>query len=256
MAESSTAPRKLAIVTGTTSGIGQALARLLLERGWRVLGAARRPSAIEHDAYEHARVDLHDINALEAALATRLTTLLADPALAQIGLVNNAADPALLGPIATLDARRLATVFATNVAAPIWLMGALVRLTPAEIPLRIVNVSSGAAVRAFPGLAAYGSSKAALRMAGMALAAELDSTPDTTLRSRDIAVLSYEPGTVDTPMQGWARSQSPDVLPSRDLFVRFEAEGLLVSPDAPSRDIVAFLESQSAPRFNERRLTG
>lgn len=256
MGESSIAARKLAVVTGTTSGIGHALARLLLERGWRVLGAARRPSAMERDAYEHVRVDLHDIDALEAALAPRLTALLADPALARVGLVNNAADPALLGPVATLDAHRLTTVFATNVAAPIWLMGALVRLTPPKIPLRIVNVSSGAAIRAFPGLAAYGSSKAALRMAGMALAAELDSGSDAALRSRDIAVLSYEPGAVDTPMQAWARSQPPDILPSRDLFLRFEAEQLLVPPEAPSRDIVAFLESHSAPRFNERRLGG
>lgn len=165
-------------------------------------------------------------------------------------------EPALLGPIATLDVRRLATVFAANVAAPIWLMGALVRLAPLTIPLRIVNVSSGAAIRAFPGLAAYGTTKAALRMAGMALAAELDNSPDTKLRSRDIAVLSYEPGAVDTPMQAWARSQPADVLPSRDLFLRFEAEGVLVSPEAPSRDIVAFLESQSAPRFHEKRLGG
>ena len=245
---------KLAIVTGTTSGIGHAVARGLLDRGWRVLGLARRPSAIQHEGYEHARVDLQDIDGLDAALDDRLTTLLANRSMARVGLVNNAADPALLGPIATLDARRLAPAFATNLAAPVWLMGALVRLAPPATRLRIVNVSSGAALRAFPGLAAYGSSKAALRMAGMALAAELDSAEDATLRQRDIAVLSYEPGTVDTPMQAWARSQSVDVLPSRELFLRFDAERLLVPPKAPAREIVAFLESESAPRFQERRL--
>lgn len=254
MTPPSAAARKLAIVTGTTSGIGQAVARALLGRSWHVFGVARRASAIEHDAYEHLRVDLGDIDALDAVLAPRLTILLADRTLARVGLVNNAADPALLGPIATLDARRLAAVFATNVVAPIWLMNALVRLAPAATPLRIVNVSTGAAVRAFPGLAAYGSSKAALRMAGMTLAAELDSAAGMTLRQRDIAVLSYEPGTVDTPMQAWARSQSVDILPSRDLFLRFDAERLLVPPAAPARDIVAFLESESAPRFQERRL--
>ena len=245
---------KLAVVTGTTSGIGHAVARTLLERGWRVFGLGRRASAIEHDAYEHTRIDLHDIDAFDATLTPRLTTILADRELGRVGLVNNAADPALLGPVPTLDARRLAAVFATNVAAPIWLMGALVRLAPMALPLRIVNVSTGAASRAFPGLAAYGSSKAALRMAGMALAAELETTTDTTLRERDIAVLSYEPGTVDTPMQAWARSQSDDVLPSRDLFARFEAERLLVPPMAPAREIVAFLEGERAPRFQERRL--
>src|SRR3954468_2927210 len=256
MAPPSRANGKLAVVTGTTSGIGLAVARQLLEGSWRVLGVARRPGAIEHDAYEHARVDLHDIDALDTALAPRLKMLLAELALARIGLVNNAAEPAFLGPLAALDARRLPLVFATNVAAPIWLMGALVRLAPPPVPLRIVNVSSGAAVQAFPGLAAYGSSKAALRMAGMALAAELDGTADTAVRERDIAVLSYEPGIVDTPMQAMARSQPRDVLPSRDLFVRFEAERRLVSPDVPAREIVAFLESKRAPRFHEQRLGG
>ena len=254
MAPPSRAIDNLAVVTGTTSGIGHAVARTLLERGWRVLGVARRASGIEHDAYEHVRTDLHDIDAVDAALTPRLTTLFPDRALGRVGLVNNAADPALLGPVTTLDTRRLASVFAANVAAPIWLMSALVRLVPPAVPLRIVNVSTGAAVRAFPGLAAYGSSKAALRMAGMALAAELETAADTMLRERDITVLSYEPGTVDTPMQAWARSQSVDVLPSRDLFLRFDAERLLVPPEAPAAEIVAFLESESAARFEERRL--
>lgn len=253
MAPTLPAPRRLAIVTGTTSGIGCAVARGLLERGWYVLGVARRPSAVEHEAYEHASIDLADIDALDAELGPHLTTLLANRNIARVGLVNNAADPALLGPVATLDARRLGAVYSTNVVAPIWLMGAVVRLAGPAVPLRVANVSSGAAVQAFPGLAAYGSSKAALRMAGMALATELDGTTDTTLRERDIAVLSYEPGTVDTPMQARARAQPVALLPSRDLFLRFEAEHLLVPPEGPAREIVAFLESERTPRFQERR---
>ena len=254
MAPTSPAARKLAVITGTTSGIGQAVARGLLERGWHLLGVARRPGSIEHADYEHARADLRDVDALDNAIAPRLTTLLSSRTLTRVALVNNAADPALLGPVAALDARRLAAVFATNVTAPIWLMGAVVRLAPPEVPLRIVNVSTGAAGRGFPGLAAYGSSKAALRLAGMALAAELDVAADPALRQRDVAVLSYEPGTVDTAMQASARSQPIDVLPSRELFLRFEAERLLVSPDAPAREIVGFLESERVPRFQERRL--
>jgi hypothetical protein len=116
-------------------------------------------------------------------------------------------------------------------------------------------VSSGAAVRAFPGLGAYSSSKAALRMAGMVLSAELESGADPTAANRDIAILSYEPGAVDTPMQAWARSQSADVLPSIDLFRRFAAEHSLVPPEAPAREIVAFLGGEGGPRFQERRLT-
>jgi len=242
-------PNRCAVVTGTTSGIGHAVVRALLDRRWHVLGVARRPSDIAHEQYEHVQLDLHDIGALHERLEPRLTTMLRALPSVRVGLVNNAADPGLLGPVGSLDARRLPGVLTTNVAAPLWFMGALVRLAPPDTSLRVVNVSSGAAVSAFPGLAAYGASKAALRMIGMVFAAELDSASD-----RDIAILSYEPGTVDTPMQAFARSQPDYVLPSRELFVRFASEGRLVPPEEPAREIVAFLEGDGSRRFTERRL--
>lgn len=239
-----------AVVTGTTSGVGQAAARTLVERGWRVLGIARRASTIGDARYEHLRADLHDLAALVRSVEPRLTALLADSSLPRVGLVNNAADPGLLGPISSLDARRLPDVFAVNVTAPLWLMSAIVRLAPSAAGVRIVNVSSGAAVRAFPGLAAYGASKAALRLASMVLAAE----SEPTRFAGGLSVLSYEPGAVDTPMQAHARAQSPAVLPSIELFVRFAAEGQLVSPDAPAREIADFLERDGTVPFVERRL--
>lgn len=245
---------RCAVVTGTTSGIGLAVVRALLDRDWRVIGVARRPSELIHDAYEHVQLDLHDITALTDRLEPRLTTLFREAHFERVGLVNNAADPGLLGPVAHLDPRRLPGVLTTNVVAPVFFMGALVRHAPTRAALRIVNVSSGAAVNAFAGLAAYGASKSALRMSGMVLATELENPTDPLLVGRDIAILSYEPSTVDTPMQAFARSQSADVLPSRELFVRFAAEQRLVSPEMPAREIVAFLEGDTRQRFSERRL--
>jgi benzil reductase ((S)-benzoin forming) len=244
---------RVALVTGTTSGIGEAVARALVGRGWHVLGVARRPATIDNAAYEHVPVDLHDPDALVRSLEGRLTTILGDRRWRRVGLVNNAADPALLGPITHLDARRLPEVFAANVFAPMWLMGAFVRLTTPSTILRIVNVSSGAAVRGIPGLAGYGCAKAALRMAGMVLAAELQDPSDVKQRDRPISILSYEPGVVDTPMQNFARSQSAAVLPSREMFVQFAAESRLVPPTAPAGEIADFLESDRRERFAERR---
>jgi NAD(P)-dependent dehydrogenase (short-subunit alcohol dehydrogenase family) len=91
-------------------------------------------------------------------------------------------------------------------------------------------------------------------MAGMVLAAELDSDPSASERRHDVSILSYEPGTVDTPMQAHARAQSAAILPSVELFRRFAADRQLVSPNAPAREIVAFLESGPTARFHERRL--
>jgi benzil reductase ((S)-benzoin forming) len=115
-------------------------------------------------------------------------------------------------------------------------------------------VSSGAAVQAFPGLSDYCASKAALRMAGMVGAAELDSPLRTAPARPDTAILSYEPGTVDTAMQEEARSRSLDEYPWGRLFRTFHSSGALVPPAAPAREIVDFLERDGHARFTERRL--
>jgi NAD(P)-dependent dehydrogenase (short-subunit alcohol dehydrogenase family) len=248
------ADHRLAVVTGTSSGIGLATARALRDGGWHVVGIARREAPIDATGYEHIRADLRDVASLPKIVEPRLTAAMRDAAWRRVGLVNNAADSGLLGPVARLDLSRLPDVFAVNLSAPLWMIGALLRLAPREASVRIVNVSSGAAVRGVAGLAAYGSSKAALRMAGMVLAAEVDAGVDSDLRGRDVAVLSYEPGTVDTPMQANAREQSADVLPSVGMFVGFKKGDQLVPPEAPAREIVAFLERPAAPRFLERRL--
>jgi benzil reductase ((S)-benzoin forming) len=168
--------------------------------------------------------------------------------------VNNAAAPEGLMPLANLDARLVARVYAVNTIAPIWLMGLVARAMHGDRALRIVNVSSGAATTGFPGLATYGSSKAALRLAGMSLAREWDDPASAATSPRDAAILSYEPGVVDTDMQRYARSRSPAEFPWVGIFLDFAARGIAVPPDRPARDIVAFLESARQPSFAEARL--
>ncbi len=243
---------KLALVTGTTSGIGESVAHQLLEHGWRVVGLARRDAPLTHKRYAHVSIDLADASSLAKTVEPRLDALFAESSWRRIGLVNNAADVGLLGPIARTDPARLSAVFATNSVAPVWLIGQFLRRTPLATPLRVANVSTRAAVHPFAGLGAYGASKAALRMAGMVLAAEIDDARARGER-RDVAILSFEPGTVDTPMQGAARASSRDTLPSVEMFTRFAAEGRLVPPTAPASEIVAFLESDDEPILTERR---
>ena len=243
----------LAIVTGTSTGIGEAVARQLLDRGWDVIGIARRPSPISHAKYRHVAFDLAMVSQDPAPLEAAIATHVGDGSAHRVGLVNNAAAPEGLMPVANLDSRQLGRVYAVNVVAPLWLMGFAVRTLPADATLRIVNVSSGAATTGFPGLAAYGSSKAALRLAGMSLAREWDTAaPSKVLR--DASILSYEPGVVDTDMQRYARSRSPEEFPWVQMFLDFARRGIAVPPERPARDIVAFLESNHQPRFAERRL--
>lgn len=246
------APERAAVVTGTSSGIGEAVARELVKRGWRVLGLSRRPGVVEGIRYAHACVDLGDLDALAATVELQARDLVAAAGVTRLALVNNAALPGLLGPLSQIDPAELLKVYTVNVAAPIWLMGWLLQRARPGAAIRIVNVSSGASSFPLPGLGAYGSSKAALRMAGMILGSELDAEAPGGA-AKDVSILSFEPGIVDTPMQTEARTSPKEVLPSVAFFQQAAAEQRLVPPSAPAADIVSYLESDGHPRFSEQR---
>lgn len=240
------------VVTGTSSGIGLALARLLVERGWRVLGVSRRPAPLEHEAYRHAALDLGDAGALEAFCAGALAEALAGPGVARLGLVNGAATLGPVGPTARLEAGALARAYAVNAVAPVRLMGAVIAAAAGR-PVRIVNVSSGAATRAYPGWSAYCASKAALQMAGQVAAAEAAAFPGG---AGDLSIVGYEPGVVDTAMQASVRGTRREDFPALDRFLDLHARGALVPPERPAAEIAALLERDGVAGFEALRLRG
>ncbi|PIE76057.1 hypothetical protein CSA17_04255 [bacterium DOLJORAL78_65_58] len=81
----------LAIVTGTSRGVGQALVENLTEKGWSVVGAARGPSPCEHPGYRHYQVDLADPQALTRWARQELAPIVKQEGVGRVGLVNNAA---------------------------------------------------------------------------------------------------------------------------------------------------------------------
>ena len=244
---------KIALVTGSSSGIGAAVAGRLLKDGWHVVGVARRPATIGHPLYRHVKLDLSNIDAVAETIRSAIAPIVKGEPWTRVGLVNNAALGGQLGPTEKIDPRGFAQMLAVNVTSPVYLMGVVAQCAPHDAPVRIVNVSSGAGVRAFPGLAAYGATKAALRMAGIDFAAELDSPQRSALLAPDVAILSYEPGVVDTEMQTESRNTPASAFPWVQVFKDFKANGMLVTPDKPAAEIVAFLASDGQARFTEKR---
>lgn len=243
---------RLAIVTGTSSGIGQELARQLASRGWQVIGLARRAATLNDKNYTHVSVDIGDVTHLLVRVEAQLGARVRDPGLDRIALVNNAADVALLGQVDQLDPTGMLRAYAINTVAPVLLMGWVLRTIPPRLPARIVNVSSGAAVEAFPGLGAYGATKAALRLAGMVLATELDIRAANG-GVRDASIWSYEPGVVETPMQEAVRSTTAETVPIVGMFQQLSAEGRVLPVSVPVGDIIAHVEADGHPRFSEKR---
>jgi benzil reductase ((S)-benzoin forming) len=245
----------LAVVTGTSSGLGEAVAALLLGTGWDVIGVARRPAPILHPRYRHLALDLADLESMPSVMEREVGDRLRQGA-SRIGLVNNAAAAGLLGP--TEEAEPVTTLrsYAVNTVAPVWLMGLVVRLAPRATPVRIVNVSSGAAIHPFPGLGTYSGCKAGLRMSGLVFAAELDSPLHPGGARPDVSILNYAPGVVDTPMQTMARATPADRFPWVGTFKDFAAKGMMVSPAKSAEPILRYLESDPAERFREERFAG
>ena len=190
---SNTMDNRVAVVTGAGSGIGEAAARLLAEKGLDVALVGRRRERLDSvvdaitDAGGRAFAVPADLGQPQAPREIVDTVLEARGRLDVI--VNNAATYRLK-PIAEFTLEDFDDVMATNLRAPYFLVQAALpalRASPAPV---VVNVSSAAAVMYRPQQTVYGLAKAALEHMTMNMAAEL--APDR------IRVACVRPGPVLT----------------------------------------------------------
>ena len=165
------------VITGASKGLGLALARLFAQRGDRLVINARG-AEIEDVARELGAVavrgDVSEIAEQIAEVARRVDVL-----------INNASElgPSPMPLLVDHDWQSLERIFRVNVIAPIHLIQLL-------RPRTVVNITSDAAVNAYPHWGGYGASKAALEHASRILAAEKEG----------MRVLIVDPGDMNTEM--------------------------------------------------------
>lgn len=182
---------RTALITGATSGFGEAAARLFVAAGWRVVGTGRRVERLEAlranlgaDMFHPAVFDIRDEAARDAALdslpeAFRGIDLLVNNAGLALG-TEKAQD-------ASLDNWRI--MIDTNVTA-------LVSITHKLLPLlierkgAIINLSSVAATYPYLGGNVYGGTKAFVHQFSLSLRSDLTGT--------GVRVTSIEPGMAET----------------------------------------------------------
>jgi NAD(P)-dependent dehydrogenase (short-subunit alcohol dehydrogenase family) len=196
-------------ITGGTSGLGLALVRELLGRGAQVAFVARGRDRVERISREHpgAHGIVGDVSVKEDIhpIAIQIAGELGGVDV----LVNNASDlgPAPLKLLADTDCEELERALATNVLGPFRLTKALLGALSASARERggavVLNVSSDAAINAYPSWGAYGASKAALR--------HLSDIWNAELATEGVHVLSVDPGDMDTPFHALAL---PDADPA------------------------------------------
>jgi NAD(P)-dependent dehydrogenase (short-subunit alcohol dehydrogenase family) len=228
----------VAIVTGASKGFGRATARLLAQRGLRLVIDARGAQALrdaqaELSGLTDVAAELGDV--ADSAHVHRLIQLATDR-FGRIDLVVNNASTIGRSPMPALDQLSPAVferVFTTNAYAPLHLIQHALPLLR-EARGTIVNVSSDAAVAAYPGWGGYGASKAALEHLSRVLAVELEGT--------GVTVIVADPGNMDTALHRDAEPgadlsglrSAEDVAPAlldviagpRAPFVRVELQAL------------------------------
>ncbi len=144
----------VAVVTGASSGIGEAIARQLLDSGCAVIALQRRPPRLEHE-----RLAFHSVDLADGAAAARAAAEIAARYPVRY-LVNNAGvnRPGFLDQATAED---LDAAYAVNVRAAMILVKALAPGMRAASFGRIVNISSRA-IKGKTGRTAYAAAKAAL----------------------------------------------------------------------------------------------
>lgn len=218
------------IITGTSTGIGRALAIHFLEKGEHVLGISRR-NDIEHDNFTFVKCDfterqqMHDLD----------LSPYFEQANYPITLINNAG---VLGDIKRsheVTLTHYADLSMVNIVAPQFFCSYILQSVGFDNVKAIVNLSSGAGSRPVPSWAAYCASKAAIDLFSETLAAEIEELNKST------KVYSLAPGVVDTNMQEAIRNSEDHNFSAKQNFVDLYENEELRSPQEVANLVDAFL---------------
>ncbi len=226
MPTKNTQDKQVAVVTGASRGLGLALARALVERGWHVVCDGRDPARLAAAASSYGGPGSVTAVAGDVADPDHRRRLVAEAVAAGPVrlLVNNAS---ILGPspqphLTDYPLDVLARVYAVNVSAPLSLVQHLATDLGRHHGV-IVNVTSDAAVAAYEGWGGYGSAKAALDQLSAVLAVELP----------EVSVYAFDPGDMATDLHQQA-------FPGEDISDRPTPESVvpallrLLDSDLPS----------------------
>ena len=154
-----------AVVTGSSAGIGRAIAQALLADGWQVLGLDLAAPTLDHAAFTALQVDLCDATATRAAAQQALA---GGPPQALV----HAAGVLRVGRLGALDAGAGALMWQLHVQAATTLADVLLPAMAAAGQGRMVNIGSRVA-QGKAGRSQYAASKAALLALARSWAAEL-----------------------------------------------------------------------------------
>jgi NAD(P)-dependent dehydrogenase (short-subunit alcohol dehydrogenase family) len=180
------ADQQVALVTGISSGIGEATARALAGRGYRVFGTVRSPDGVVPEGVERVAMDVRD----EASIATAVASILSRAGRVD-ALVNNAG-ATIMGAIEETDTAQAQALFDVNFFGAARVTRAVLPTMRAQRAGRVVFVSSVVGFVPAPFMGFYAASKHALEGYSESL--------DHEVRALGIRAILVEPGFMKTKL--------------------------------------------------------
>ena len=182
---------KIALITGGTSGMGAATAKLFQAEGATVIVTGSSNASVEAAQKAMPYVEAIASDAGDPEAAKTLVNRIKEK-LGHIDVLFVNAGIARVAPLAVADEAHFDELFRVNVRGPYFLLKNAVPVM--SDGGSIILTSSTGAIQGTPGMSVYSATKAAIRSFGLTLAAEL--------ASRRIRVNTITPGPINTPIAG------------------------------------------------------
>ncbi|MWV44278.1 SDR family NAD(P)-dependent oxidoreductase [Paenibacillus sp. HJL G12] len=230
-------PKRCFIITGTSKGMGEAIARGLLERGDAVYGIARSAAEplSERMGYIHTNFDLLQTSQIESMLQTILEQIKPEE-FEMVCLINNAAMLEPLKRVEDLRTEEMTANIHISLLAPMILTSVFIRETRGwKLRRKVIQISSGSGTAANPAMSVYSTAKAGLNMFTACAGTELMD---------EVEVIAVDPGMIDTPMQAIARNKDIENFAMAAHFKQAYQAGLLQTPDETARHIMRIIDAR------------
>jgi len=223
--------QKVALITGTSSGIGKALAKLLLSENYLVFGYSRT-NQIENKNFTFTKIDLSNMEEVQKLRFPNIDVA------SDLLLVNNAATIGSILPIHKKKNEEILREYNLNIISPTLLSRKFIN-NYANNKL-LINISSGAANKPIPSWSTYCATKSGLDMLTRVIHKE---------KHENLKIFSIHPGVVNTNMQEEIRKSDANFFPIKQQFIDYYNKNELFSVDSVALKIFQIIAKNE--NFNE-----